>query len=167
MRGLLAAALVLVLGCAEAGDGEPRPAAASGIRFETAADHQVSAQRFSRALPAHKIRDLVTVTGPGGVAVTVDAWDNPEGLALAPWFERHLAFMRVPPALTAEGTAAAARVPALLVSQPRSEQSLGRDVAVFALGGRIYRITCHDRDDARSHEVYARVLATFTAEAAR
>ncbi len=160
--------VVLGLGCAEpGGGGEPRPVPALGIRFEPLpAGYHVDARRFSRELPPHKIRDLVTVTGPDGVAVTVDVWDNPEGLALAPWFERHLAFVRVPPALTADGTATAARVPAILVAQPRSDQAAGRDIAVFAVGRRVYRVTCHDRDAPRTREVYARVLATFTAEAA-
>jgi hypothetical protein len=131
------------------------------------AGYHVATERFARTTPPHKIKEIVTISGPDGVAVTVDVWHNPAGLALAPWFERHLAFMRVPPALTETGTATAARVPAILVAQPRSEQAAGRDLAVFAGGGRVFRVTCHDRDDPRRQAVYARLLETFAAEAAR
>ena len=185
MRGL---AILLLVGaftaCGDSGAGEPKPAApaatwdgrtvirhvdhAAGLAFDLpASGYRLAARRFSHDLPAHKFRESFTITGPDGVAVTVDAWDNPAGLALAPWFERHLAFTRGPPALTSSGTATAARVPAILVAQPRSEQAAGRDLAVFAVSGRVFRVTCHDRDDPRRQAVYARVLDTFAAEAPR
>ena len=185
MRGL---AILLLVGaftaCADPGAGEPKPAPlagtwdghtmvrhvdhAAGLAFDLpASGYRLAARRASRDLPAYKFRESVTISGPDGAAVTVDVWDNPDALALAPWFERHLAFTQLPPALTSSGTATAARVPAILVSQPRSEQAAGRDIAVFASGGRVFRVTCHDRDDPRSQAVYARVLETFAAEAAR
>ena len=185
MRGACAIALLCAVGgCAESGTGEPKPAPpaatwdglttvrhverAAGLAFDVpATGYLVEARRHARALPAHKFRDSVILSGPHGVAVTVEAWDNPGGLELAAWFERHLAFSRVPPALTATGTATAARVPAILVQQPRSEQAAGRDLAVFAVGARVFRVTCHDRDDPRSRAVYERLLETFTAEAVR
>jgi hypothetical protein len=186
MRGLLAVGLigclaVAALGCGEgAGAPKPAPPAATwdgrgfarhvdgpaGLAFDLpAAGYHVATERFPRTTPPRKIKDIVTLTGPQGVAVTVDVWHDPEGLALAAWFERHLAFMRTPDALVGDGTATAARVPAILVAQPRSEQAAGRDAAVFAVGGRVFRVTCHDRDDARSQAAYARLLATFVPEA--
>jgi hypothetical protein len=184
MRRLLVVGLVgwLVAGCGE-GAGAPKPAPpastwdgrgfarqvdrAAGLAFDLpAAGYHLAAERFPRTTPPRKIKDLLTVTGPQGVAVTVDVWHDPEGLALAAWFERHLAFMRAPDALVGDGTATAARVPAILVAQPRSEQAAGRDAAVFAVGSRVFRVTCHDRDDPRSQAVYARLLATL-APAAR
>ena len=189
MRGFLVAALVGCLGlgaagCADAGPGEPKPAppaatwdgrslarhvdAAAGFAFDApAAGYRLATERFPRTTPPHKIKDIVTLSGPRGVAVTVDVWHNAEGLALAPWFERHLGFMRAPEALVGPGTAARARLPAILVAQPRSDQAAGRDATVFASGARVFRVTCHDRDDPRSRAVYERLLETFTAEAVR
>ena len=189
MRGLFVAVLLGCLGagtagCADAGTGEPKPAppattwdgrslarhvdAAEGFAFDVpAAGYRLATERFPRSTPPRKIKDIVTISGPQGVAVTVDVWHGSEGLALEPWFERHLGFMRAPDALVGPGTATAARVPAIHVAQPRSEQAAGRDAAVFASGARVFRVTCHDRDDPRSRAVYERLLETFTAGAAR
>jgi hypothetical protein len=185
MRGLAILVLVAALSaCADPGAGEPQPAPpattwdgaafarhadrTAGLAFDLpAAGYRVAARHFARDLPAHKLRHSIAVSGPHGVAVTVDAWDNPDGLALAAWFERHLAFTKAPPALVSPGAATAARVPAIVVAQPRSEQSLGRDLTVFALGRRVVRVTCHDRDDERTQALCARVLATLAAEAGR
>ena len=83
------------------------------------------------------------------------------------WFDRTLGFMRTPDSTLASGAAGRGRVAALFVEQPRSPQASGRRFAVLRLAGReghvalVVRVTCLDRDDARSVAVFEQVLASL------
>jgi hypothetical protein len=188
---LLAAATLALAGCdaqvdaagAELGSGAaalaasaPPPAPstprrlyadrAAGVRFLHPAALRVVTDHWAGDLPPAKFRHEVTLSRDSGPVLRVDVWTDDEGLDLDAWFERHLAFSRVGATAVRSIRAGVASLPALLVDQPRGQGAAQRHV-VFAVGGRVVRVTCLDAEDAAARAVLVDVLATFDAEPAR
>jgi hypothetical protein len=137
---------------------------ASGLSFEVPlAGFLLEARHFEPELPVGQVKHLFTLSGPTGPEVTVDVWVDPSKPDVSAFFEAYLAFMRDGETAIASGVVSKQRVAGLLLAQPRSGQSFGRKAAVFAVGDRVFRITCLDKDDARARKVFERLLETFDA----
>ena len=101
---------------------------------------------------------------PNGPEVTVDVWISTGKEGLWTFFEKHLSFMRDEETSIASVVITAEHVPGILISQPRSGQSFGRKIAVFAAGDRIFRVTCLDKDDSRALKVFEQLVESFQPE---
>ena len=138
----------------------------SRISFETPlSGFLVEARHFDADLPVEKVKHLLTLAGPGGPEVTVDVWVALEPVELSKFFDTYLDFLRQADTSVVSVAVTPRRVAGLLLSQPRSGQSFGHLSAVFAIGARVFRITCLDKDDARARTVFEHVLESFEAEA--
>ena len=141
--------------------------AAAGVSFEVPfSGFLLESRHFDADAAAGTARHILTLSGPNGPEVTVDVWVDARGSDLARWFEVNLAFMRDAETSIASVVVSKQRAGGMLLSQPRSGQSFGRESAVFAFGGRVFRVTCLDKDDVRARKVFERVLETFDAGAA-
>ncbi len=139
--------------------------AAAGISFEVPlAGFLLEARHFDPSLPVEKAKHLLTLSGPDGPEVTIDVFVDPKKPDAWTFFERNLSFMRDEETSVASAVVSALHVPGLLLTQPRSGQSFGHKAAVFAVGDRIFRVTCLDKDAPRARKVFERLLETFTAE---
>ena len=116
---------------------------------------------------SNKVKHLLTLSGPGGPDVTVDVWESPRPVDVVKFVDAWLGFLRDADTTTVSVAVTPRRVEGLLFAQPRSGQSFGRLTAVFAVGARVFRITCLDKDDVRARAVFERVLETFDAEPRR
>ena len=97
-------------------------------------------------LPPSKFRHSIQLTTPAGTGVFIDVWDNPQHLALRPWFDAHLAFLVHGTTSVSELPMSRARVPGILLHEPRSPQALAQAIAVFAAGDQVFRVTAVDYD---------------------
>ncbi len=164
---------LLVLLSAEGG-GRPVPEPASvawdgeSVRLHTdaparlqlsvpTADYLVEARHFP-AGPAGVLRHTLLVTGSRGQLLLVDVFDNPDRLTLGQFFEVHLGWLRDPSTSVLDGVAGKDGVPALLVDQPRTGQAWAQRLAVFALGDRILKVSCLNRDDPILLRLFERAL---------
>ena len=136
----------------------------SGARFTAPKGLRLEAEHFAHSEPS-QIRHALTLAGPRGPELAVDLWSNPARLPLARWFDRHLAFVR-------DGHAAVDWVPltrhhvmGMLIERPRSPQAYGQRIALFALGARVIRVTCLDRDEAGALAAFEEVIRSFELEA--
>ncbi|MHB8875121.1 MAG: hypothetical protein ACYC8T_15655 [Myxococcaceae bacterium] len=141
---------------------------AAGIAFEVPlSGFHLEARHSEAGLPVEKAKHLFTLSGPNGPEVTVDVWVDPERRELGRFFESFLSFLRDEETSIASVVVSRQRVAGMLLSQPRSGQSFGQKAAVFAVDGRVFRITCLNKDDPRALKVFERVVQTFDAEARR
>lgn len=141
---------------------------ASGLSFEVPlAGFLLEARHFEPELPVGQVKHLFTLSGPNGPEVTVDVWVDPSQPGVAAFFEAHLSFMRDGETSLASVVVSKQRAAGMLLAQPRSGQSFGRKAAVFAVGDRVFRITCLDKDDERARKVFEHLLETFDAGTAR
>lgn len=166
-------ALALLLMIEAGGGGVPGPAwdgysvrrhadVASGLGFDLpVSGMQLESRHFEPDAEAAKLEHSLTLTLSDGPAVVVDVWRNPDRLALQRWFDQHLAFMVEKDTAVLSRSAGRARVEALLLEQPRTGQAFARKVAVFALGDRVLRVSCINRDDRASHAAWERILDTL------
>jgi hypothetical protein len=135
---------------------------ATGTAFDVPTlGFRVETRHFDRKTPAFRIKDSFAVSGPGGLEVTIDVFENTEGLDLGGFFDAHLAFMRSGMAGVRDGMAGARKVPAILVDQPKVEGAYAQPSAIFALGTHVFRVMCANGDDARAAKVYLRVLSSI------
>ena len=147
---------------------DPGPAAQlrdsiSGARFAAPRGLRLEAEHFDHDEPG-QIKHSLTLAGPRGAALSVDIWSNPTRLPLARWFDRHLAFVR-------DGHAAVDWVPltrhqvmGMLIERPRTPQAYGQRIALFALGARVIRVSCYDRDEPDALAAFEQVVGTFELE---
>ena len=141
---------------------------AAGISFEIPlSEFLLEAVHFDSALPIEKVKHLLTLSGPGGPQVTVDVWVDPSREGVWPFFEKYLAFMRGEQTSVASVVISRQRVQGILLLEPRSGQSYGHKVAVFAVGARVFRVTCLDKDDPRALKVFDHLVESFDAEVSR
>jgi hypothetical protein len=118
------------------------------VRFPVpAAGISVLERHHDPTLPPHKFRHSIHLTTPSGTGVFIDVWDNPQHLALRPWFDAHLAFLVRGDTQVSELSATRARVAGLLLHQPRSPQALSQAIAVFASGEQVFRVMGIDYDE--------------------
>ena len=140
----------------------------SGLRFDLPLTGMLFESRhFERDAPALRVRDTLTLFGANGPAVSVDVWHNPEGLELARWFQANLSFLLEKDTAVLSRSATRLRVEARVLEQPRTGQAFARKVAVFALGKRVFRVTCVNRDDRDSLAAFDRLLDSFEEAAPR
>jgi hypothetical protein len=123
----------------------------SGFHFE--------ARHFPKATEAspHRARHLLTLSGPLGAEITVDAWDLPDGQTLEAWVEAHLAFLYEGNPALSSGRAGLQGVASLEFWHPRTGQSFSRRTAVFVLGRQVLRVTCENAEDPRAARLFDRV----------
>jgi len=141
---------------------------ASGVSFEVPlTGFLLEARHFEPGLPVVQAKHLFTLSGPNGPEVTIDVWVDASKPDVASFFEAHLAFMRDGETSIASVVVSKQHVAGMLLSQPRSGQSFGRKAAVFAVGDRVFRITCLDKDDERARKVFERLVQSFDAGASR
>jgi hypothetical protein len=119
------------------------------------------AEHFDPALPPEKLRHTITLATPFAQVLRVDVWHNPDNLALQPWFDKHLGFSVASGATVLRTVAGPGRHEAIVVHQPRSPQSQARRIATFLAGGRVFRLTCLDGDDAAHVQVWQQVMDSF------
>ena len=122
----------------------------------------VEVKHYDPSLPAKKFKHSIHLAGPNGVELLIDVWDNTEGLALQPWFDKYLSFLVDDHTRPSEREMTRAGVPGIVLVQPQSEQALSMAVAVLAHGSQIFRVTCIDYDglafpESRAH--FFRVLS--------
>ncbi len=154
---------------AQAASPEPRLFAdsASGVRFRVQQELATSVEHFDPSLPPHKMRHSITLSALGTNVARVDVWDNPEGLSLQAWFDRHMAFTVVDGATMTHRLVGARRTDAIEVDQPVSPQSPPRRLTVVASGSRVACITCFDLAEPRQRAVCDQVASDFELEVAR
>lgn len=141
--------------------------AASGISLDVPfSGFHFEARHFPVADEAspHRARHLLTLSGPHGAEVSVDAWDLPAGQALEAWVEAHLSFLYEGNPALSSGRAGRRGAAALEFWHPRTGQSFSRRTAVFALGRHVVRVTCENAEDPRAARLYERVHASVDVE---
>ena len=127
----------------------------------------LEARHFDAALPIEKAKHLFTLSGPQGPEVTIDVWVDPKTTNVWTFFEKYLPFLRTEETSVASVVVTTHHVAGVLLAQPRSGQSFGHQTAVFAFNGRVFRVTCLDKDDVRARKVFDRLVESFNAEATR
>lgn len=138
---------------------------AAGISFDLPlSGFLLEARHFDARLPTEKVKHLFTLSGPDGPEVTIDVWVDARSTGVWAFFERYLSFMRDEETSIASVVVSARHVPGVMLSQPRSGQSWGRQTAVFAFGNRVFRVTCLDKDNARARKVFDRLVEHFEPE---
>jgi hypothetical protein len=124
-----------------------------------AAGYRVTGNHFPRSTP-EKLRHSIVFAEGRHEVLSIEVWDNPAGTPLPQWFEQNLAFMRTRDASVREAPNA------IEVVHPRSPQALARRAAIFALGGRVLRVTAIDDDDPRVRSLFGRVLSSIAEDGA-
>ena len=136
--------------------------ASAQVAFEVPmSEFLLESEHFDSSLPLEKAKHMFTLWGPRGVEVTVDVWLDPERRDAAIFLDKVLPFLRHEGASLASVMIARPRVLGLLIAQPHTGQSFARRTALFCVGGRVFRVTCHDADDARERKVFERILDSF------
>jgi hypothetical protein len=111
---------------------------------------------FRDAAAGEQFRHRFVLSSVRGEAVEVGVFENPKGLSVDDFVTHTLAVLRLNEHAVMEWTATRASVRALLFDLPRSEQQYAQRVAVFAVGARVFMVSCRNVDDAFA-------LAAFTA----
>ncbi len=116
----------------------------------------VEVKHYDESLPAKKFKHSIQLVGADGVELLIDVWNNTEGLALEPWFEKYLSFLVDGETRPSQRKITRAQLPGIVLVQPQSPQALSMAVAVFAHGSQIFRVTCIDYDgialpESRAH----------------
>lgn len=130
----------------------------------------VKVEHFRTDLPAYKFRHLLelgTVEAPPSVFIEV--WDNPTHQPLDDWFYENMPHLLHEETRVSHREVSTARVPAIVLEQPRSQQAISLAFAVFAAGDRVYRVSCTDADaelNAFNRGLFETVLAGLELEAA-
>lgn len=132
------------------------------VRFAVpAAGFLVTAHHFPPDAPPGAARDSLLVAAQGDQVLLVETYANPEGLSARRFLDKYLSYLRDPATTALAGTAGKAEAPAILLDQPRSGQAFGQRIAVFALGARVFKIACPDRDDPVKLRLFERAVASF------
>jgi hypothetical protein len=179
MRLALFAALLLAALPARALDDGPLPGEGSpawdGRTFRRITDEarsvsfevpmlgfRLEARHLGDDLPAGRVTDTYTLTGPDGVEeVAVELFDNHERLSLDRFFDRHLAFMAENAAVHRQRRVGPQERPAIVVEQPSLPGSYARVAAVSSFGVRVVRVTCVNGESPRAVAAYERLLETL------
>lgn len=148
-------------------DGEtyrPYEDAAAEVAFPVPLTQSlVDARHFQTGDPA-QMTDVLTLFGPEGEEVEVGIWQNREALALGDWIAKYEPFLLTPDRAQFLWHASHGRLDAQMFEYPRTGQQYARRTAIFASGGRVFRVTCMNRDDARAEAVFESVLEGIEAQ---
>ena len=128
----------------------------SGLHFSVPnAGYRLVEEHFDASTPLYQVRHTFVLTGSAGPAVGIDVWMNPDGILLEKWFATNLGFM------SASGSTIKRSANGILVEQPRSSQSHGRRAAIFRVGARVLRVTCHDVADVAAEKAFEAVVRSL------
>jgi hypothetical protein len=119
----------------------------AGLRFPVPSGLLVETERYPGVTEPGVIRHMVTLTDQDTEVLRVELWDNATRTPLAAWFDAHLSFMRDGLARVTWGPVAPAQVRGMTFTWPRSGQSTGQRIVLFALGDRVIRVTCQNWQD--------------------
>lgn len=163
-------AAVLVATLLSGGGGAADPLAWDGLTFRTLKDDAarlslpvpltgslVESRHFPDATPA-QMTDVVVVSNQAGVLVELGVFRDEKRRPLADFITATLPFLRAPDATSMPWTATKAKVPAVLVEQPRSGQQFARRDAVFRVGDRVVHLTCLNLEDRAAVTVFEALL---------
>lgn len=114
---------------------------------------------FDKAVPGQQLRHRVVLSSVRGEAVELGVFENPKGLGLEDFVAGNLAVLRLNEHAVMEWTATRASVRALLFELPRSEQQHAQRVAVFAVGARVFVVSCRDVDDAFARAAFTALVS--------
>jgi hypothetical protein len=116
-----------------------------GARFPVLATGiTVDVQHFDATLPTIKFRHSIRLIAPEGTLVLIDVWDNPQRLALQPWFDATLSFLVDSTTRVQKRSMTTGHLPGILLEQPASPQAGSQAIAVFASGTQVFRVTAID-----------------------
>lgn len=116
----------------------------TGLRFPVPSTVMVEERHFDASLPTYKFRHSIRFKADRGTSVVLDVWDDPERRDLDTWFGAHLAFLVLDVTRVSRRLMARERVPGILLEEPASPQASSQAIAVFALRGQVFRVTCID-----------------------
>jgi hypothetical protein len=125
----------------------------------------LESRHFDPSAPPHKIRHQLTLSLSERPVVRIDVWDDPQGLEVTVWTEQHLRHLLDGAAAARPQLMTPRRLEGLLLEHPRSPQALARTTALLATGGRVFRVTCLDRDDAAAQALFERLVDELDPEA--
>jgi hypothetical protein len=131
-----------------------------GARFPVLATGiTVDVRHFDASLPTIKFRHSIRLVAPQGTVVLIDVWDNPQRLALQPWFDATLGFLVDSTTKVSQRLMTTGHLPGILLEQPASPQAGSQAIAVFASGTQVFRVTCIDPEgDAVAKRLFDRVV---------
>lgn len=119
----------------------------AGVRFPVPSGLLVETEQFPGVTEPGVIRHMFTLTDQDREVLRVELWNNATRTPLAAWFDAHLSFMRDGLARVTWGPVAPAQVRGMTFTWPRSGQSTGQRIALFALGDQVIRVTCQNWQD--------------------
>jgi hypothetical protein len=122
---------------------------------------RVESRHFGRRALPHQMTDVLTLSGPETDELEVAIWENPAQLELGEWIRTTLPILLSPDRAEVPWHAAGGRVPARLFEYPRTGQQYGRRTAVFAVGHRVVKLTCWNKDDPRAAAAFEQLLEGF------
>lgn len=135
---------------------------AAGVRFAVPAGMAVQPEHFSGVREPGVMRHMFTLTDRGEERLRVELWHNPGRSPLDTWFEAHLAFMRDGLARVSWEPVAPGQARGMLFAWPRSGQSAGQRIVLFALQDQVIRVTCQDGQDAALVAAFRALLGSFS-----
>jgi hypothetical protein len=118
---------------------------------------RVTAMHFDPATGPIKMKHELTLSQDRREVIRIEVWNDTQQLGLDAFFDEYLRFMASPESVVERARAGRAGVDAIVVRQPRSEQSAPRRHTVFALDGQIVRVTAIDDTDPTTAKIYDRV----------
>ncbi len=142
----------------------------TGIRFPLPAGVGVEVQHFDTTLPVYKFRHLIQLHIEQGSVVFIEIWDNPALVPLEEWFWSNMQFLIQRETRISNREVARARIPAIVLEEPRSPQAISLAYAFFTYGSRVYRVSCVDGDAEITNfprGLFETVLANLELEVAR
>ena len=114
---------------------------------------------FTDAKAGAQMRHVFTLSSLRGEAVELGVFENPEGLDLDAFLAEHLAFFRLAEHTELPWTATKQRVKAVLFEHPRTSQQYARRAAVFAVGRRVFVLSCRNLEDRFAAGAFAALLS--------
>ena len=145
---------------------EPAPA----VRFPLKRTGlRLDVRSFDPTLPAEKFRhEMRLVTDADDVEGMIHVWDNPLHLAVQPWFDANLGGFVGEATVVRERTAGKAKLAALQLDEPASEQAFSQSMVVFATRDHVYLITAIDPEQVPAAKaLFDRVVDGFEPEVTR
>lgn len=121
--------------------------AEAGLRFVIPSGMAAETEHYPGVTDPGVIRHMVTLTVQQSEHLRIELWHNPGHTPLAAWFDAHLAFMSDGLAQVSWGPVAPGQVRGMHFVWPRSGQSTGQHIVLFALKDKIIRVTCQDGQD--------------------
>jgi len=117
----------------------------------------LESRHFAEATPGQH-RHRIALSSVRGEAVELAVFENPRRLSLDDFIAQVLPVLRLNEHAVMEWTATRLAVRAVQFDLPRSEQQFAQRVAVFAVGARVFVVSCRDVDDAFAVAAFAALL---------